>query len=115
MNDLTGKQTLLRIFLSEHDKFQHKPTYLQILELLRKKKIAGATVLRGVAGFGAKSHIHNAAILDISNNLPLVIEAVDTEQAIRAVLPKLDPMIAEGLVTLETVEVIRYKPVNKPH
>lgn len=113
MKELTGTQTLLRIFISEQDKFQHKPLYLQILNVLRQEKIAGATVLRAIAGFGAKSHIHSASILDISNNLPLVIEAVDTESAIRQVLPKLDEMITDGLVTLEKIEVIRYHP-KKP-
>jgi uncharacterized protein len=112
MKQLTGTQTLLRIFISEHDKYQHKPLYLQILNILRQEKIAGATVLRGIAGFGAKSHIHSASILDISNNLPLVIEAVDTESSIRQVLPKLDEMITDGLVTLEQIEVIRYHPKN---
>jgi len=110
MKELTGTQTLLRIFISEHDKYRHKPLYLAILELLRAEKIAGASVLRGIAGFGAKSHLHSAAILDISDNLPLVVEAVDTEQAIRQVLPKLDEMITDGLVTLEKVDVIRYVP-----
>jgi PII-like signaling protein len=110
MKELTGTQTLLRIFISEQDKYHHKLLYLKILELLRQEKIAGATVLRGIAGFGAKSHIHSASILDISNNLPLVIEAVDTESAIQQVLPKLDEMITDGLVTLEKIEVIRYHP-----
>jgi hypothetical protein len=110
MKELTGTQTLLRIFISEHDTYRHKPLYLAILELLRAEKIAGATVLRGIAGFGAKSHLHSAAILDISNNLPLVIEAVDTEQTLRQVLPKLDEMIIDGLVTLEKADVIRYVP-----
>jgi PII-like signaling protein len=110
MKELTGTQTLLRIFISEQDKFQHKPLYLQILNLLRQEKIAGATVLRAIAGFGAKSHIHSASILDISNNLPLVIEAVDTEPDIQRVLPKLDEMITDGLITLEKIEVIRYHP-----
>jgi PII-like signaling protein len=112
MKQLTGTQTLLRIFISEQDKYQHKPLYLQILNLLRQEKIAGATVLRAIAGFGAKSHIHSASILDISNNLPLVIEAVDTESDIQRVLPKLDEMITDGLVTLEKIEVIRYHPKN---
>jgi hypothetical protein len=112
MKELTGTQTLLRIFISEQDKYHHKLLYLKILELLRQEKIAGATVLRGIAGFGAKSHIHSASILDISNNLPLVIEAVDTESSIQQVLPKLDEMITDGLVTLEKIEVIRYHPKN---
>jgi PII-like signaling protein len=112
MKPLTGTQTLLRIFISEQDKYQHKPLYHQILNILRSEKIAGATVLRGIAGFGAKSHIHSASILDISNNLPLVIEAVDTEASIRQVLPKLDEMITDGLITLENIEVICYHPKN---
>jgi uncharacterized protein len=112
MKQLTGTQTLLRIFISEQDKYQHKPLYLQILNTLRQEKIAGATVLRAIAGFGAKSHIHSASILDISNNLPLVIEAVDTESSIQQVLPKLDEMITDGLITLEKIEVIRYHPKN---
>lgn len=109
MDRLSGKQTLLRIFLSEHDTYQHKPAYLQILEMLRKEKIAGATVLRGVAGFGAQSRQHHAGIIDISNNLPLVIEAVDTEEAIKAVVLKLEPMVGDGLVTLEEITVVGFK------
>lgn len=109
MNHSCGKQTLLRIFLSEHDQYQHKPAYVQILGLLQKEQIAGATVLRGVAGFGAQSRLHCADILDISNNLPLVIEAVDTEEAIERIIPLLEPMVGNGLVTLEEITVVRFK------
>lgn len=110
MMSLTEKKNVLRIFLGEHTRYQHKPAHLQILELLHKEKIARAMVLRCVAGFVANGRIHNSAILDISNDLPLVIEAVDTEPAIRSILPKLDPMITEALVTLESIEVVHYRP-----
>ncbi len=110
MKGLQGRQTLMRIFISEHEKFEHKPLYKQILELLRKEKIAGATAIRGIAGFGAKSHMHSADILAISDNLPVIIEAVDSEDAINAAMEKIDPMISDGLITLEKVDVIRYAP-----
>ena len=105
-----GQQMLMRIFIGEQKKHGHKPLYQAIVEMLRKEKIAGATVLRGIAGFGAKSHLHSAKLLTLSQDLPMVIECVDTRENIEHIMPKIDEMINDGLVTLEKVEVIRYAP-----
>lgn len=105
-----GERTLMRIFIGESDKYQGKPLYEALLELLRSKGLAGATVLRGVAGFGASSTVHTEKVLRLSLDLPLIIEIVETEEAIQGVLPDLDPMIGGGLITLERARVIMYRP-----
>ncbi|HTD69829.1 MAG TPA: DUF190 domain-containing protein [Gemmatimonadales bacterium] len=107
-----GERTLMRIFIGESDKYQGKPLYEALLERLRAKGLAGATVLRGVAGFGASSVVHTDKVLRLSLDLPLIIEVVETEEAIQAVLPDLDHMIGGGLVTLERARVILYRPAN---
>lgn len=107
-----GERTLMRIFIGENDKYQGKPLYEELLERLRAKGLAGATVLRGVAGFGASSVVHTDKVLRLSLDLPLIIEVVETEEAIQAVLPDLDHMIGGGLVTLERARVILYRPAN---
>ena len=107
---LEGTGKLLRIFIGESDTWHGKPLYQAIVEAVRKAGLAGATVVRGIEGFGAESHLHTARILRLSEDLPVLIEIVDTEENIRAILPSLDEMIADGLVTLETVEVIAYRP-----
>ena len=107
-----GERTLMRIFIGENDKYQGKPLYEALLERLRAKGLAGATVLRGVAGFGASSVVHTDKVLRLSLDLPLIIEVVETEEAIQAVLPDLDHMIGGGLVTLERARVILYRPAN---
>jgi uncharacterized protein len=99
---------LLRIFLGESDKFQGRPLYEAIVMKARELHLAGATVLRGPMGFGASSRLHTAKILRLSEDLPLVIEIVDSEQKINAFLPVLDGMMKSGLVTLEKVKVLRY-------
>jgi PII-like signaling protein len=103
----------MRIFVGEQDNYHHKPLYQAIVELLRAEKMAGATVVRGIAGFGAKSHLHSAHLLALSQDLPMVVECVDTQENIDRILPKLDAMLDEGLVTLEKVDVIRYAPKKK--
>jgi PII-like signaling protein len=109
MRVLEGEQVLLRIFIGESDRFGHQALSTAILERLRKEGLAGATVLHGVAGFGARSVIHSAQILRLSEDLPVVIEAVDSPEHIDRVLPLLDEMIAgEALVTMEEVRVVRY-------
>ncbi len=105
---IQGEGKLLRIFIGESDKHHHKPPYQAIVEMLREEGLAGATVLRGIEGFGAHSRIHSARILSPSEDLPVVIEAVDRAERIEAGMPKLDAMIGDGLVTLERVEVIVY-------
>jgi uncharacterized protein len=104
---------LLRVYLGEGDRFQGKPLYEAIVLKARELHLAGATVLRGPMGFGARSRIHTTKILRLSEDLPMLIEIVDTKDKIDAFLPVLDGMMQDGLVTLEKVEVIDYRP--NPH
>jgi uncharacterized protein len=106
---LEGEGKLLRIFIGESDKHGRKPLYQAIVEMLREEGMAGATVLRGIEGFGATSHLHTARILRLSEDLPIIIEVADTAEKIEAVMPKIDEMVSEGLVTLERVEVVTYR------
>src|SRR5262245_37343946 len=99
---------LLRVFIGESDRWHHQPLYEAIVLKARELGLAGATVLRGPMGFGANSHLHTAKILRLSADLPMVIEIVDAEPKVRALLEAIEPMMGSGLVTLEKVEVIRY-------
>src|SRR6476659_8136481 len=101
--------TLLRIFIGESDRWQHKPLYEAIVLKARELHLAGATVVRGSMGFGKSSRLHTAKILRLSMDLPLIIEIVDSEEKINVFLPTLDEMMGGGLVTLEKVKVIRYR------
>jgi PII-like signaling protein len=103
---------LLRIFIGESDRWEHRPLYEAIVFKARELGLAGATVLRGPMGFGASSRLHTAKILRLSEDLPIVIEIVDTEEHIQQFLPSLDEMVKGGLVTLEKVQVIRYRGGN---
>ena len=105
---------LLRIFIGESDRWEHKPLYEAIVLKAREMHLAGATVLRGPMGFGKSSHLHTAKILRLSMDLPLVIELVDSEEKIQSFLPVLDPMMGGGLLTLEKVEVIEYRAGPAP-
>lgn len=100
---------LLRIFIGESDRWEHKPLYEAIVLKARETHLAGATVLRGPMGFGKSSRLHTAKILRLSADLPIVIEIVDSEEKINAFLPVLDSMIGGGLVTVENVRVIEYR------
>jgi PII-like signaling protein len=100
---------LLRIFLGESDRWEHKPLYEAIVLKARELHLAGATVLRGPMGFGKASRLHTAKILRLSMDLPLIIEIVDSEENINAFLPTLDKMMGGGLVTLEKVKVLHYR------
>ncbi|HKO41839.1 MAG TPA: DUF190 domain-containing protein [Pyrinomonadaceae bacterium] len=100
---------LLRIFVGESDKVGHKPLYEVIVLKAREAGLAGATVLRGVMGFGKNSILHTAKILRLSEDLPMVIEIVDSREKVEAFLPALDAMIEDGLVTLEKINVVHYK------
>lgn len=100
---------LLRIFIGESDKYKGKPLYEQIVLKARELHLAGATVLKGQMGFGADSRMHSAKILRISEDLPIVIELVDTEENLNKLLPFIDQVVTEGLVTLEKVKVIKYR------
>ena len=106
---IEGEGKLLRIFIGESDTWHGKPLYQAIVERVRKEGLAGATVVRGIEGFGATSRIHTARILRLSEDLPLVIEIVDTAERIQRIIPVLDEMMGDGLVTLERVEVITYR------
>ena len=109
MRTLTGEQLMVRIFFGESDKWHHQPLETALLERLRKEGFSGATVFRGVSGFGANSIIHTTHLLDLSADLPVVMEVVDTEEHVQRLMPILDEMLDDGLVTMEKVRVIRYR------
>jgi hypothetical protein len=100
---------LLRIFIGESDIVKGKPLYEQIVLKARELNLAGATVLRGIMGFGADSRMHTAKLLRLSEDLPVVIELVDTEDNLNKILPFLDEVVVEGLITLEKIRVIKYR------
>ena len=106
---IEGEGKLLRIFIGESDTWHGKPLYQAIVQRLREDGLAGATVLRAIEGFGASSRLHTARILRLSEDLPLVIEVVDTAEKVDGILPTLEEMVGEGLMTLERVEVIAYR------
>lgn len=114
---IEGEQTLMRVFIGESDRCRSgphasKPLYEAILLTLREGGIAGATVLRGISGFGASAVIHTEKILRLSLDMPVIIEAVDEEERIQDVLPVLDGMIGGGLITLERARVVLYRPAT---
>lgn len=100
---------LLRIFIGEDDKWQGRPLYEELVQMARREGLAGATVIKGFMGFGCKSHLHTAKLLRLSEDLPIVIEIVDSEEKISRLLPRLDEMVLEGLITLEKVQVVMYR------
>lgn len=113
MTKLIGEQVLMRIFIGERDRYEHKPLYEALVELLRYEGFAGATVLRGVCGFGANRVYHTQKLLDLSADLPLVVEVVDSQEKINAIMPKIDGMMGGGMITLEKATVIRYSHGEK--
>ena len=100
---------LLRIFIGEQDKWEGRPLYEAIVMIARKDGMAGATVLKGIMGFGRKSHLHTATLFRLSEDLPMIIEIVDSEEKITRFIPHLDEMVRDGLVTLERAHVIMYR------
>ena len=106
---IEGPGQLLRIFIGESDRWQGQPLHEAILITARRAGLAGATVIRGMSGFGAASRIHTAGVLRLSEDLPVIIEIVDQTDRIAAILPELDKMVGEGLITLEDVRVIAYR------
>lgn len=114
MRTLTGEQMMVRIFFGESDKWKHQSLERALMARLRQDGFAGATAFRGVAGFGANSIMHTSHLLDVSGDMPVVIEVVDTEEHIERLLPILDEMLDDGLVTIEKVRVLRYKPGTNP-
>lgn len=109
MQDFAGERVLMRIHVGEADKFDGRPLYKAVLELLRARSYAGTTVFRGAMSFGASSVVHTDTIEVMSLDLPVIIECVETEENIRKILPDLDRMIGGGLITLERAEVILYR------
>ncbi|OGU59520.1 MAG: hypothetical protein A2X64_08390 [Ignavibacteria bacterium GWF2_33_9] len=106
--ELTDTVILLRIFIGETDKIHSKPLYEQIVLKAREMNLAGATVLRGIMGFGASSRIHSQKILRLSEDLPVLIEIVDKEEKINAFLPYLEEVVQDGMITSEKVNIIKY-------
>ena len=104
-----GTAKLLRIFVGERDRSFGQPLYTAIVEKLRQAGLAGATVFKGIEGYGKHAAIHSARVFDLADDMPILIEVVDAEERIRAFLPALDTMIEEGFVTLESVEFIEYR------
>lgn len=109
MTRLKGDGKLVRIFIGESDTWHGKPLYQAIVQRVREEGLAGATVTRGIEGYGASSHLHTSRILRLSEDLPLVIEIVDTEERIEALLPILDEMVGDGMVTIESVRIVTYR------
>ena len=106
---IEGQGLLARIYIGESDTWEGRPLYDAIVHLLRDRGLAGATVIRGIEGFGAKHHLHTTRILSLTTDLPILIEVVDQEDRLRAILPEIDRMVGEGLITLERVEVLAYR------
>ena len=109
MRHIEGPALLIRLYLGEADHIGGKPAYQAVVAFLREHGMAGATVLRGIEGFGANAHLHTTRLLRLSEDLPILIEVVDEEARIREILPELDQMVGDGLITLERVEVLAYR------
>jgi PII-like signaling protein len=106
---IDGPALLARIYIGESDRWEGKPLYEAIVLKLRERGIAGATVLRGIEGYGRTARLHTARILRLSEDLPILVEVVDREDRLRSVLPDIDAMVQGGLITLEQVEVMAYR------
>lgn len=113
MRVLDGEQVLVRVYIGESDRWHHQPLHRALLERLRQEGFAGATVMHGIAGFGAHSIVHTASLLDLSTDLPVVIEVVDDAAHADRLVEILDEMMDGGMVTMEKVRVLRYAP-GKP-
>jgi hypothetical protein len=109
MHGLTGERTLMRIHIGSRDRSGDRPLYDAIVELMRAEHMAGATVFRGILGFGASARVHGASVFQLSSDEPIVIECIDTDEQLDRILPQLDAMIGGGLITLERVRVIMYR------
>jgi PII-like signaling protein len=105
---LRGPATRLTVFVKESDQWHHRPVYTEIVHRAHQAGLAGASVFRGIEGFGRSSHIHTTRILSLSEDLPAAVIIVDTDERIRAFLPQVDELVSEGLVMVDQVEVIKY-------
>ena len=108
-----GERTLMRIHIGESDKWHGRPMHEAIVEMLRKDGFSGVTVLRGVAGYGSSSVYHTDKLLRLSQDLPIILEIIETQERINSLLPRLDEMVDGGLITLEKVRVILYRPAKR--
>jgi PII-like signaling protein len=108
-----GERTLMRIHIGESDKWHHQPLHEAIVELLRREGFSGATVLRGVGGYGGSSVYHTDKLLRMSQDLPIIVEAIESTERIEKILPRMDEMVEGGLITLEKVRVILYRAAKK--
>ena len=108
MSTIDGPALRLTIFIGESDRWHHRPLYTEIVHRAHVAGLAGASVLRGIEGYGASSRIHTNRLLSLSEDLPIVVVIVDTEERVRAFLPQLDELVSEGLVMVDPVEVVRY-------
>jgi hypothetical protein len=109
MHGFKGERTLMRIHIGADDRWEGHPLYEAIIEMLRKERFAGATAFRGILGFGASAVVHKGSVFRLSGDLPIVVECVETEERLAAILPRLDAMLGGGLITLEKVRVIMYR------
>jgi len=114
MRRIEGEQVLMRIFIGQTDRWERRPLYSALLELFRAKGLAGATVIQGVAGFGPDSIMHEFHLMRLSQDLPIVIEVVDSQQHIDSILAEVDRMMSGGLITMEKVRVIYYERGIRP-
>lgn len=110
MRVIDGDQVLMRVFIGESDSYEEQPLYKAIVSMLVSEKIAGATVLHGLLGYGAKAQLSTPSVSSKSYDAPVVIEVVDAQDRLDSVLPRLDRMVTEGLITMERVRVLRYRP-----
>lgn len=105
---LHGRATRLTVFVKESDQWHHRPLYTEIVHRAHKAGLAGASVFRGIEGFGRSSHIHTSRILSLSEDLPVAVVIVDTEERVRRFLPELDELVREGIAVVDEVEAVRY-------
>ena len=110
---LEGERTLMRIHIGESDKWKGRALHEMIVEMLRKEGFSGATVLRGVAGFGGSSILHTDKLLQMSQDLPIVVETIESSEKIETILPRIDEMMGGGIVTLEKVRVLMHRAIKK--
>lgn len=106
--ELSEKAVRLTIYLGESDRYRGKPAYQAVVQLLRKEGFWGATVVRGIYGYGKRSLLHNASVLRLSQDLPLIIEVVESPEKVKAIVPRLSEMVKGGLLTMEEVQVLRH-------